>query len=225
MPSTRPRRRRSVESVGGEILYAAEAAFRWSLPTRHEWDTLASVRYPSVQAFLDMVANPDYPRDHPDPHPRARRGGPPGDEDLPPVPLTAVTGFRRRVEAELEAAAAAFANPLTRALLLLTVTTGPGRRRQLSGLGHVSPRTLTGNIVFLGFGIAGAGGLPVLAPLISLRRASLRRGNRRHAAPGRRDTATTSVAALMAETALLAGGRGSSSAATDAAREPSPATP
>jgi hypothetical protein len=36
------------------------------------------------------------------------------------------------------------------------------------GLGRVFTANMTGNIVFLGFGIAGSGGLPVLAPLVSL---------------------------------------------------------
>src|SRR5436305_4491670 len=36
------------------------------------------------------------------------------------------------------------------------------------GIGHVFTANMTGNIVFLGFGIAGSGGLPVVAPLVSL---------------------------------------------------------
>jgi uncharacterized membrane protein YoaK (UPF0700 family) len=36
------------------------------------------------------------------------------------------------------------------------------------GIGHVFTANMTGNIVFLGFGIAGGSGLPVVAPLISL---------------------------------------------------------
>jgi uncharacterized membrane protein YoaK (UPF0700 family) len=36
------------------------------------------------------------------------------------------------------------------------------------GIGHVFTANMTGNVVLLGFGIAGSGGLPVLAPLISL---------------------------------------------------------
>jgi uncharacterized membrane protein YoaK (UPF0700 family) len=35
-------------------------------------------------------------------------------------------------------------------------------------LGHVFAANMTGNIVLLGFGIAGAGGLPVVAPVVSL---------------------------------------------------------
>ena len=36
------------------------------------------------------------------------------------------------------------------------------------GLGHVFAANMTGNVVLLGFGIAGAGGLPVVAPIVSL---------------------------------------------------------
>lgn len=57
---------------------------------------------------------------------------------------------------------------LTRALLVLTFTTGLVDAVSYLGLGHVFTANMTGNIVLLGFGIAGSGGLPVLAPLISL---------------------------------------------------------
>jgi uncharacterized membrane protein YoaK (UPF0700 family) len=59
-------------------------------------------------------------------------------------------------------------HPLARALLVLTFTTGLVDAVSYLGLGHVFTANMTGNIVFLGFGIAGSGGLPVLAPLISL---------------------------------------------------------
>ena len=51
---------------------------------------------------------------------------------------------------------------------MLTFTTGLVDAVSYLGLGHVFTANMTGNIVFLGFGIAGSGGLPVLAPLISL---------------------------------------------------------
>jgi uncharacterized membrane protein YoaK (UPF0700 family) len=59
-------------------------------------------------------------------------------------------------------------HPLTRTLLVLTFTTGLVDAVSYLGIGHVFTANMTGNIVFLGFGIAGSGGLPVLAPLISL---------------------------------------------------------
>ena len=63
---------------------------------------------------------------------------------------------------------ASLRHPLTRALLLLTLTTGLVDAASYLGLGHVFAANMTGNIVLLGFGIAGAGGLPVVAPLVSL---------------------------------------------------------
>jgi uncharacterized membrane protein YoaK (UPF0700 family) len=63
---------------------------------------------------------------------------------------------------------ASLRHPLTRALLVLTFTTGVIDAASYLGLGHVFTANMTGNIVLLGFGIAGGSGLPVLAPLISL---------------------------------------------------------
>jgi uncharacterized membrane protein YoaK (UPF0700 family) len=59
-------------------------------------------------------------------------------------------------------------HPLTRALLLLTFSTGLVDAASYLGLGHVFAANMTGNIVLLGFGIAGAGHLPVVAPIVSL---------------------------------------------------------
>jgi uncharacterized membrane protein YoaK (UPF0700 family) len=63
---------------------------------------------------------------------------------------------------------ASIRHPLTQALLVLTFTTGVIDAASFLGLGNVFTANMTGNVVLLGFGIAGAGGLPVLAPLISL---------------------------------------------------------
>jgi uncharacterized membrane protein YoaK (UPF0700 family) len=65
-------------------------------------------------------------------------------------------------------AARTIRHPLSRALLVLTFTTGLVDAVSYLGIGHVFTANMTGNIVFLGFGIAGSGGLPVVAPLISL---------------------------------------------------------
>jgi uncharacterized membrane protein YoaK (UPF0700 family) len=65
-------------------------------------------------------------------------------------------------------AARSIQHPLARALLVLTFTTGLVDAVSYLGLGRVFTANMTGNIVFLGFGIAGSGGLPVLAPLVSL---------------------------------------------------------
>jgi uncharacterized membrane protein YoaK (UPF0700 family) len=52
--------------------------------------------------------------------------------------------------------------------LALTFTTGIVDAVSYLGLGRVFTANMTGNIVFLGFGIAGSSGLPVIAPLVSL---------------------------------------------------------
>src|SRR6266478_2240860 len=62
----------------------------------------------------------------------------------------------------------ALRHPLARALLALTFTTGLVDAVSYLGIGHVFTANMTGNIVFLGFGIAGGTGLPVVAPLVSL---------------------------------------------------------
>jgi uncharacterized membrane protein YoaK (UPF0700 family) len=53
-------------------------------------------------------------------------------------------------------------------LLALTFSTGLVDAASYLRLGHVFAANMTGNIVLLGFGIAGAGGLPVVAPVVSL---------------------------------------------------------
>jgi uncharacterized membrane protein YoaK (UPF0700 family) len=68
----------------------------------------------------------------------------------------------------LRQAARSIRHPLARALLVLTFTTGLVDAVSYLALGRVFTANMTGNIVFLGFGIAGQGGLPVLAPLVSL---------------------------------------------------------
>lgn len=59
-------------------------------------------------------------------------------------------------------------HPLPRALLVLTFTTGIVDAVSFLGLGHVFTANMTGNVVLLGFGIAGSGGLPIAAPFASL---------------------------------------------------------
>jgi uncharacterized membrane protein YoaK (UPF0700 family) len=69
---------------------------------------------------------------------------------------------------ESSRAATSLQHPLVRALLVLTFTTGLVDAVSYLGLGRVFTANMTGNIVFLGFGIAGSGGLPVVAPIVSL---------------------------------------------------------
>jgi uncharacterized membrane protein YoaK (UPF0700 family) len=50
----------------------------------------------------------------------------------------------------------------------MTFSTGLVDAVSYLGLGRVFTANMTGNIVLLGFGIAGSGGLPVVAPIVSL---------------------------------------------------------
>jgi uncharacterized membrane protein YoaK (UPF0700 family) len=65
-------------------------------------------------------------------------------------------------------AAASVRHPLTLTLLTLTFTTGLIDATSYLGLGHVFTANMTGNVVLLGFGIAGTPGLPVVSPIVSL---------------------------------------------------------
>ena len=56
----------------------------------------------------------------------------------------------------------------TQVLLALTFVTGTVDAVSFLGLGQVFAGMQTGNVVFLGFGIAGAAGAAVAMPLISL---------------------------------------------------------
>jgi uncharacterized membrane protein YoaK (UPF0700 family) len=71
-------------------------------------------------------------------------------------------------EQALRRGVASVRHPLTRALLVLTFTTGLVDAVSYLALGRVFTANMTGNIVLLGFGVAGSGGLPVIAPLVSL---------------------------------------------------------
>jgi uncharacterized membrane protein YoaK (UPF0700 family) len=73
-----------------------------------------------------------------------------------------------QVPTRAERAAQSILDPLARTLLALTFTTGIVDGVSYLGLGHVFTANMTGNIVLLGFGIAGSGGLPVVAPIVSL---------------------------------------------------------
>jgi uncharacterized membrane protein YoaK (UPF0700 family) len=59
-------------------------------------------------------------------------------------------------------------DPLTRTLLILTFVTGIIDVVSFLALGQVFSAMQTGNVIFLGLGIAGVSGAPVLAPLIAL---------------------------------------------------------
>jgi uncharacterized membrane protein YoaK (UPF0700 family) len=67
-----------------------------------------------------------------------------------------------------EQAAANLRHPLSLTLLALTFSTGTVDAVSYLGLGHVFTANMTGNVVLLGFGIARAGGLPIVAPIVSM---------------------------------------------------------
>jgi uncharacterized membrane protein YoaK (UPF0700 family) len=71
-------------------------------------------------------------------------------------------------ETSLKRGAGSVRHPLARALLALTFTTGLVDAVSYLALGRVFTASMTGNVVLLGFGITGSGGLPVVAPIVSL---------------------------------------------------------
>ena len=80
-----------------------------------------------------------------------------------------MSAFARSVSAPndeegLRRGAMSLRHPLTRALLALTFTTGLVDAVSYLALGRVFTANMTGNIVLLGFGIAGSDGLPVVGP-------------------------------------------------------------
>jgi uncharacterized membrane protein YoaK (UPF0700 family) len=97
-------------------------------------------------------------------------------------------------------------HPLARALLVLTFTTGLVDAVSYLGLGRVFTANMTGNIVLLGFGLAGGTGLPVVAPLVSLAAfllGALAGGRLTTRVTGRRPAHL--VVPLIAEAALVLG--------------------
>jgi uncharacterized membrane protein YoaK (UPF0700 family) len=119
-----------------------------------------------------------------------------------------------------EQAAASVRHPLTLTLLALTFSTGTVDAVSYLALGRVFTANMTGNVVLLGFAIAGAGGLLILAPIVSM--AAFTVGSGIGGALARRLAARhpTHIAyALGLETTLLA-----CAAVLAAAAHPHPAT-
>jgi uncharacterized protein (DUF1330 family) len=50
----------TIAAVGGGIVWAGQPALVFIGDDRDAWDDVVCVRYPSRQAFLEMVARPDY---------------------------------------------------------------------------------------------------------------------------------------------------------------------
>ncbi len=82
--------------------------------------------------------------------------------------VTGAAGAGHFDEEALTRGVASVRHPLTRALLVLTFTTGLVDAVSYLRLGRVFTANMTGNVVLLGFGVAGGQGLPVLAPVLSL---------------------------------------------------------
>lgn len=59
-------------------------------------------------------------------------------------------------------------DPLTRTLLILTFVTGIVDVVSFLALGNVFAAMQTGNVIFLGLGVVGEHGAPVVAPLVAL---------------------------------------------------------
>jgi uncharacterized membrane protein YoaK (UPF0700 family) len=99
--------------------------------------------------------------------------------------------------------------PLPPLLLTLTVVTGLVDATSYLKLGHVFVANMTGNVVFLGFGIAGAGVISVWASLTALGSflvggiAGGRTGSRWSSNRGRHLAAATSMELLLLAAALL----------------------
>src|SRR5205807_1853671 len=93
---------------------------------------------------------------------RRRAARPPMSEVTPSAPRPTFD------QDALRSGARSVRHPLARALLVLTFTSGLVDAASYLGLGHVFTANMTGNVVLLGFGIAGSGDLPVVGPLVSL---------------------------------------------------------
>ena len=82
--------------------------------------------------------------------------------------MSSLTSAWQDVKATLRPRPESRDGPLPPLLLALTVVTGLVDATSFLKLGHVFVANMTGNIVFLGFGIAGAGGISIWASLTAL---------------------------------------------------------
>jgi uncharacterized membrane protein YoaK (UPF0700 family) len=108
-------------------------------------------------------------------------------------------------------------DPLTRTLLALTFVTGIVDAVSFLGLAQVFSAMQTGNVIFLGFGIAGEGGTSVGAPLVAL--GAFVVGGVATVAIGSSRGGLGLGATLAAEAALLAGAALLAAVADPSARE------
>ncbi len=87
--------------------------------------------------------------------------------DATPAP-TARPGFLRDAAATLRPPPGDRHGPLVPMMVVLTLLTGLVDAVSYLRLGHVFVANMTGNVVFLGFALAGAGGLSATASLVAL---------------------------------------------------------
>jgi uncharacterized membrane protein YoaK (UPF0700 family) len=119
------------------------------------------------------------------------------------------TGAWQEIAATLRPPPNSRDGPLPPLLLTLTIVTGLVDATSYLKLGHVFVANMTGNVVFLGFGIAGAGGISVWASLTALGSFLVggvgggRIGVRWSSDRGRHLTATTGTELLLVAAALV----------------------
>jgi len=51
-----------LERIGAAVVYVGDCSTTLVAPDAHRWDAVLLVRYPSRQAFSEMVADPEYQR-------------------------------------------------------------------------------------------------------------------------------------------------------------------
>jgi uncharacterized membrane protein YoaK (UPF0700 family) len=116
---------------------------------------------------------------------------------------------RQEIAATLRPGRNSADGPLPPLLLALTLVTGLVDATSYLKLGHVFVANMTGNVVFLGFGIAGAGGISIWASLTALGSFLLggmgggRIGARWSSDRGRHLTATTATELLLIAAGLV----------------------
>jgi uncharacterized protein (DUF1330 family) len=50
----------SLKKAGARVLYAGECSTTLLAPDDHDWDAMLVVQYPSREAFVQMIKDPDY---------------------------------------------------------------------------------------------------------------------------------------------------------------------
>ena len=98
--------------------------------------------------------------------------------------------------------------PLVPLMVALTLLTGVVDAVSYLTLGHVFVANMTGNVVFLGFALAGAGGLSVASSLLALAMGVQNAAAQKLAVPELTTTVLTKTLVGIAAEGSLVGGRG-----------------